>query len=189
MVRGLPIDSQTIFSIRFTGGLINPDEGPYSFDYLLIEFADASGYTIDKRVLNQEYVNVECTNNCDTCVDSLSKCTSCKFASALDESLYLKESEYRCVTDCGPGYFQDAGYKCSPCGGNCLQCTVSATSCTLCNPNSVKPYADPLSLRCYDECPAGTYLDKPSTLCTPCQSPCYTCTSPDVCTSCNRSDP
>ena len=81
-VRGIPVDEQTIFTVRFVGGLINPGEGPYSFEYLKIEFADSSDYSIDKRVLNQVYVDVNCTNNCDTCVDTLSKCTSCKFKAA-----------------------------------------------------------------------------------------------------------
>ena len=91
--------------MRFVGGLINPSEGPYTYEYLKIEFSDASGFDIDKRVLNQAFVNVLCTNNCDSCVDSLSRCTSCKFNSAQEKSLYLKANEFKCVEDCGPGFF------------------------------------------------------------------------------------
>ena len=51
-VNGLPVDGQKVFSVRFVGGLINPGQGPYSYEYLKIEFLDADDFMIDQRVLN-----------------------------------------------------------------------------------------------------------------------------------------
>lgn len=39
-------------------------------------------------------------------------------------------------------------------------------------------------MKCYSDCPSGSYLD--STTCLTCVSPCSTCTSASVCTSCLR---
>ncbi len=106
------------------------------------------------------------------------------------ESFFLKADVHQCVQDCGSGYFEDSGFVCSQCDySTCKECRISATGCTLCNPKSDKPYADPKTLRCYDTCPPGTYLDVNSTVCVPCESPCYTCSSKTTCLSCDRTDP
>lgn len=65
---------------------------------------------------------------------------------------------------------------------------MSATACTICNPLAAKPYAYPKTFECYDECPSGTYLDLETTMCTTCESPCYTCSSKDTCLTCDRTD-
>jgi hypothetical protein len=60
--------------------------------------------------------------------------------------------------------------------------------CTLCDPKSPKPLANPFTLQCYSECPDGTYQDNKLRQCLPCKEPCYTCTSATQCLSCNRID-
>jgi|Transcript_4681 hypothetical protein len=79
VVNGLPEDGQDSFYVQFVGGLINPSFGPYTYEYLQIEFVDRSDYSIDKVIRNKPFVEAECTNNCDTCKDTRSKCTSCKY--------------------------------------------------------------------------------------------------------------
>lgn len=132
VVNNLPVDGTSAFTVKFEGGLKNPTIGPYNYEYMQIEFMDQADNPIDKKILNEPFIVVPCTNNCDSCKDTLSKCTSCKYNAALEKSYYLKASEFKCLDDCGSGFFEDTGYKCSPCEGNCLECSVSATSCTLC---------------------------------------------------------
>ena len=67
MVGGLPVSNQKNFKVRFAGGVINPNFGPYSYEYLQIELVDLAGYSIDKVTLKEPFLTVKCTANCDTC--------------------------------------------------------------------------------------------------------------------------
>lgn len=89
----------------FTDGVKNPTTGPYSYDYVQIEFKDQYGYSIDKLTLNEVYSEVSCTSNCDTCSGSLSSCTKCSYNAALEKSFFLNGSN--CVEDCGSGFYPD----------------------------------------------------------------------------------
>ena len=91
---------------------------------------------------NEVYITNECTNNCDTCSGSLSTCTTCSYDETLQVNFYLTDSN-TCVQECGSGFFEDSPNKCSPCSSDCLECTISATACLLCSPQSLTPYADP----------------------------------------------
>ena len=171
----MPSDGVTAFIVEFQTGVFNPTTGPYTYDYFQVEFYDKDGYSIDKVTYTDAFITTTCTGNCDTCSGLLSTCTSCSVSSLNDVSYYLKGTE--CLSDCGSGFFGDAGYVCSACDSTCTECSLAANACTLCNPSNPLPYADPTTYRCYDKCPAGTYLDEASTLCLKCESPCYTCSS------------
>lgn len=160
-VNGLPVNNANNFEVIFLNGIFNPSVGPYDYSYSQIEFEDTSGYSIDKITMNEPFLTNVCTANCDTCSGSLSTCTSCSYDAAQEKSFYLQESS--CVEECSPGSFKDSGYQCSSCESPCLECDITATSCTICDPESSKPYANLAQLKCYEECPSGTYLDTETT--------------------------
>ena len=141
-VDSIPYDGRTDFSVIFSDGVRNPTIGPYQYDYVQIEFKDQYGYSIDKLTLSDVYQEVACTSNCDTCSGSLSTCTTCSYNAALEKSFYLSDSN--CVEECTAGFYEDkATYECAACESPCLECSITATACTICDPNSAAPYADP----------------------------------------------
>jgi hypothetical protein len=132
-LRSMPTGGLTAFTIEILDGVLNPSTGPYSFDYLQIEFKDSSGFSISKLTSQVPLISVECNANCASCSGTLSTCNSCTYDSTLDKSFFLINQT--CQEECGSGYFEDAsGYICSPCAEGCLECSTSATACTLCNP-------------------------------------------------------
>lgn len=44
----MPVDGLSSFTVEITKGLINPSQGPYSLNYLQIEFQNSAGFSIDK---------------------------------------------------------------------------------------------------------------------------------------------
>jgi len=106
----MPVPDLKLFSVRFVGGVWNPKKGPYSYEYIQIEFVDEAGYSINKVTQNSAFITVKCSNSCDTCQDTLSKCTSCAYDVTSGKSYFLKASQYKCVEDCGSGFFQGSGY-------------------------------------------------------------------------------
>ena len=179
----MPVGSLTSFTVEITSGLTNPAQGPYALNYLQVEFQNSEGFSIDKVTGPDEVKTVGCVASCGTCDGDRSTCTSCPIG------FYLKDNQ--CLDDCGTGYYAKIGMQqCDKCDDKCLECRVQSDSCTVCNPAVVPqtPYADPLTLQCYDKCPAGTYLDEASTQCLRCESPCYTCSSKEFCLSCDRTD-
>ena len=141
---------------------------------------------MDKYLTNDAYISNKCTNNCRACSGNLATCTACGYDDIQDKRFNLKDTN--CVEYCGSGFFADSGFVCSPCAANCIECRVRDNACTLCNPALEPPYADPITLQCYDECPSGTYLDSDARQCKRCISPCGTCVSLDQCLSCDRTD-
>lgn len=189
LVSGLPVDQERQFAIHFPQNLRNPSSGPYAYTYWVIEFQDRFGYVIDKVIAQDDPASpsVACLSNCDTCAGTLSTCQSCSFVAALNKSFYLKGTE--CLEDCGDGFFQETGYVCGQCSGNCVTCRITAESCTLCRQDQPLIYADPATLTCHATCPEGTYLDEEAKICRQCESPCYTCSAKDACLSCDRTTP
>ena len=139
-----------------------------------------------KYITKEAYISNKCTNNCRACSSQLATCTSCGHDEAQGKTFSLKGTQ--CLEDCGSGFFSDSGFLCSPCASSCFECRVRANACTVCNPAIEKPYADPITLQCYDECPSGTYLDSDKNQCLRCVSPCSTCISANQCLSCDRTD-
>ena len=76
-VSGIPVAEQSSFVVDIFSGVRNPDEGPYSYEYLQIEFFDSYGYSIDKITSASTFITVNCTENCATCAGFLSACSSC----------------------------------------------------------------------------------------------------------------
>lgn len=47
-LNSMPSDQETEFTVEITSGLTNPSKGPYSLNYLQIEFQNSEGFSIDK---------------------------------------------------------------------------------------------------------------------------------------------
>lgn len=164
--------------------MFNPTSGPYAYSLFSFEFG-LNGSPIDSTTSYQDWITVACGSNCLECEGSLTTCTSCGTNPETEASFYLSGSA--CLAECPAGQYGGVGYICEPCESPCLQCTIGPTLCTECDPTFGNPYADPLTLQCYSECPEGTYLS--GTQCVKCESPCYTCLSATECLSCDRTDP
>ena len=123
----MPVDLETDFVVEILTGLTNPTAGPYTFEYLQIEFDDEDGYSIDKVVKQEAFKTVNCEANCGMCAGNLATCTGCSIG------FYLKGTE--CLADCGTGFFAESGKQiCTQCASKCLECRVTPDSCTVCNP-------------------------------------------------------
>ena len=184
----VPVADTDTFTVEITDGLTNPAAGPYKYAVWQIEFEtnDSERYPIDKVFTQTAFIDVPCQNNCATCSGTLSGCVSCSYNKETEISYYLEDGQ--CVEDCKPGFYEGAGYMCLPCESPCVECNLGPQLCTLCEAGHTHPWADPLTLQCYDECPDGTYADAEKRQCIACESPCYTCSSATECLSCDHTD-
>ena len=97
----MPVDALSAFTVEITSGLRNPTQGPYTLNYLQVEFQNSDGFSIDKVTRQDAIKTVECLAGCGTCDGNRSTCTSCPIG------FNLKGSE--CLEDCGSGFFAVLG--------------------------------------------------------------------------------
>jgi hypothetical protein len=112
-----------------------------------------------------------CVLPCATC-NSASSCLSCA------TSYYTNNS---CVNAslCPVGTFANlTALNCDPCAVNCSACSLFPTNCTAC----ASPFFN-YNGTCVNVCPSGFY--KNINVCSPCVSPCATCTTQTLCLSCS----
>jgi hypothetical protein len=180
------IPSNNEYTIKVGNGFKNPTEGPYAYSVYQVEFytsnPESDGYLIDKVFSQHPWIDVPCLNNCGTCTGTLSSCVSCSYNSVTEVSRYLEDGE--CVEECKAGFYGGSGYNCLPCESPCLECSLLPNLCTLCEETHDKPFAYPVALQCYAECPNGTYLDEELRQCVACELPCGSCSSATTCLSC-----
>ncbi|KAJ2949490.1 hypothetical protein O0L34_g15413 [Tuta absoluta] len=111
-----------------------------------------------------------CSGSCESCFgDDERQCLTCQSPNLLQD--------YTCVTECGRGYYTEAG-KCARCVHGCSEC-VSRLNCTSCS--------GALRLQsgaCRSSCAEGYYADRGT--CAKCYLSCRTCIGPrrDQCASC-----
>ena len=183
-VRIQGVRSADSFLVEITSGLKNPAEGPYQYAVWQIELYTSDGYLIDKVFSQNPWIDVPCQDNCASCSGTLAGCVSCSYNQVTEISHYLEDGQ--CVEDCKSGFYEGAGYQCLPCESPCVECDLGPKLCTLCEETHSRPWADPLTLQCYDQCPDGTYADEERRQCIGCESPCYTCSSATECLSCDH---
>ncbi|XP_047506706.1 furin-like protease 2 [Pieris napi] len=111
-----------------------------------------------------------CNEACDTCYGEEEKnCLTCPAPHLLQN--------YKCVSECGRGYYPEAG-RCAKCVHGCSQC-ASRLNCTSCE-GSLRLQSG----ACRTSCAEGYYADRG--VCSKCYLSCRTCSGPrrDQCASC-----
>ena len=56
----MPVDALSAFTVEITSGLRNPTQGPYTLNYLQVEFQNSDGFSIDKVTRQDAIKTVEC---------------------------------------------------------------------------------------------------------------------------------
>lgn len=174
--------SQVSFSIS---GFTSPSYVPT--DYTFLSSYDSFGYLIDQNTTTILY-SLACPIPCKTCISNTSNCLSCYNNPNISLSNLYFAGNYSCITSCPTGYYQSTSLICVACSTICLTCTASPSNCASCNSTSSYPalYFSNSTGTCMSTCPTYYYLTTSilPNQCTPCISPCYTCTGLNVCLSC-----
>jgi hypothetical protein len=174
--------SQISFSV---GGFTSPTSPPS--DYTFLSSYDSSGYLIDQNSATILY-SILCLIPCKGCTSNVSACTSCYTNTNITSNIYLFSSNNSCLTSCPDGYYIGASLICTACSSKCLTCNSGSSNCTSCNTSSTYPALNltGLSGTCLSNCPIYFYLSTSLTpnQCTPCVSPCSSCTALNSCLSC-----
>ena len=127
-----------------------------------------------------------CANPCKQCQTTASKCLSCLPTPYAPLNNTLFPSNQTCLQNCPITYYQaqDSAvnnlYICLACNSSaCYSCVETANKCTGCSaPTFLHQSA------CLQECPSTYYGDPASNSCKTCKSPCLTCNSLLLCSSC-----
>ena len=126
--------------------------------------------------------------NCEGTEDSLSDCkhrpwgvTNCVHS----EDVHLECASpgvSSCDSECPPAYYKN-NTMCMACSAYCLNCTGTASNCSLCE----EGYFRTNGSTCLKDCPPGFYKTN-DRHCKPCHSDCWTCdgAEKDQCTSCKQ---
>jgi proprotein convertase subtilisin/kexin type 5 len=126
-----------------------------------------------------------CEVPCAECVETPNKCTTCR-----QDNLDKYFLDFSCREKCPVGYYVQLEARnnvCLECSDNCLECDLTADTCTKCAEGWI---LNGLDSTCVQECPVGTTIFSPATIdkdatCDPCKTSCKTCeTTVDFCTSC-----
>lgn len=126
----------------------------------------------------------------NTCTPCNPACTSCFGPTAnecysCNSGYFLQQSSKSCLNSCisSPGTWANSQTNtCSPCDVACATCgSSSRTDCSSCNINY---FLQPNSTACSSTCPSGYWKNTTGRICSPCVSPCVTCTSISNCQSC-----
>lgn len=126
-----------------------------------------------------------CDENCKSCKDSSSKCTSCK------SNMILFKDE--CLSSCPENYIYDSYSKtCLVCPKSCSQCQVKSNQetnssqviCSRCNSNFFLNDKSECEER-ISSCPDAYYLSSSLNKCFECQDNCLECISNTYCTKCS----
>jgi proprotein convertase subtilisin/kexin type 5 len=119
---------------------------------------------------------------CETCINPCSTCSSSTICLSCVNSYSLYQ--YNCLSSCPIG-FTSINQICMICLSPCNTCTNSQTFCTSCL-TSIIPSVYLSNNQCINgiNCPSGTYPNNTIFQCTTCNTPCLSCTTAAICTSC-----
>ncbi|XP_009067528.1 PREDICTED: proprotein convertase subtilisin/kexin type 5-like [Acanthisitta chloris] len=146
---------------------------------------------------NDSETCTECSGSCKTCIESATKCLSCKSPLLLED--------WQCKPNCSKKYFATEGIckhcpeMCQECihneickecmdefflhEGNCKDCNgPHSDDCTACTTGSFVLYNG----MCFEECPEGSYYEEVTGDCQACNRTCQTCSSSTVCLTCRN---
>jgi len=128
---------------------------------------------------NSSKLCFNCSPLCYSCYGPLSSnCLSC----SPPQQLYAGT----CFPNCPFGYFATSTYICQPCSLPCASCQGTNTNCTSCSYPNIYQSSNGLG-SCISNCLSSYYLNSSSSVCTPCNNTCLSCTGPasNQCTSCS----
>ncbi len=116
-----------------------------------------------------------CDSNCQTCVQTAKKCTSCNITE-FGKRVFLENTV--CVEDCTPGFYEEVDNNiCMPCKSGCLTCIESElTNCLTCT-NATSIYYKHLGANtCGLTCPNGQFISAAiPNICQMCSPECTLC--------------
>lgn len=115
---------------------------------------------------------VQCPTGCSSC-NTVGDCFSCYAA--------LNLIDFKCIENCTALGQYLLGTTCAMCPILCQTCNNSL-SCIKCSNNLY--LVTPGGINCTATCPAKTFPDNSTYLCTPCPPTCSSCTSISNCTAC-----
>lgn len=170
-------------------GFSTPNAIPSTATYTILNTFDSTGFKIDESTNNITF-SIACNLPCMTCSSSnASSCKSCYTSTLVTQSIYYYSPNSYCYTTCpATTYNNNVTLICSPCDSNCYTCSGSATFCTKCILNSTYPYLliSNITQTCVTKCPSGMYPDTTidPAKCVNCLTPCATCSSATICSSC-----
>ena len=117
------------------------------------------------------------------CLQCPSDCLDCSVSNicTLCSNGYYIMTDGNCVSECPLGFVAKIStHSCLPCPANCEKCS-EPSSCLKCA--DTFSYYEP-NRSCLTRCPDGFFTD-PNGICTPCKTPCSTCSdSPSNCLGC-----
>jgi len=130
-------------------------------------------------------------NECETCKDECSKCTSATVCTECKASNYFIADKNDCVTTCPTGYLNDdttSPISCKKCDTGCVECSTTYDNCTRCEKDFyyVPPHVGQPLGKCYEVCLDGSYFDRGTYTCTDCLSNCKECDSTAICYECKN---
>ena len=120
------------------------------------------------------------TGNCTNCPPECRSCSSEAVCTYCSDNYLLNSSSNTCISACSANEYNlsNTCVQCSLSIPDCQQCTSG--ECTLCGTGYL--YAG----HCLSTCPASLFIDANTNTCSPCQSPCLTCSiAYDNCTTCD----
>ena len=123
--------------------------------------------------VNISGIATACAGDCQACSKTTTNCTACK-NNNLQNNL--------CVTNCSAGTIA-LSRVCLPCSPPCATCSINQTNCNSCL-NPLTPQLYLLNSQCQQNCSPTTYANSSNFQCTPCVSPCVSCSAIADCSSC-----
>ncbi|XP_052791389.1 furin-like protease kpc-1 isoform X1 [Mya arenaria] len=122
----------------------------------------------------------ECHSSCETCTqisENKVMCMKCK------PGFLLVEGKGTCEKTCEKGYYKnEASHHCRVCSGVCAECEGSSSHCSACGDGQQLNGKTCVYAK---ECATGEYLEETGN-CHTCPDSCFSCTSADNCTCCDK---